>query len=112
MFCVECCTKLEMVCPSCNAGNSPDQKCCGACGHRVTSPEHSRPPKDVSFDEKLAKIQKCLPSSLAEILLNPEREQSLGAEKWIEETAQCFVAAEAMIYTRRCSREEEVEQRQ
>jgi hypothetical protein len=106
------CTELEVVFPSGNAGNCLDQDSCGECGHRVTSPEHSRPPKNVSFDEELAKIQKCLPRSLAEILLNPEREQSLGAGQWIEETAQCFVAAEAMIYTLRCSREEEMEQRQ
>jgi hypothetical protein len=111
-FCVECGTKLEMVCPKCNASNSPDHKLCGECGHRVNWPEHCRPPKVVSFDEKLAKIQKCLPSSLAEILLNLEREQSLGAEKWIEETAQCFFAAEAMIYMLRCSREEEMKHRQ
>jgi Double zinc ribbon len=69
-FCVECGTKLEMVCPNCNASNSPDHKFCGGCGHRLTSPEHSRPAKDLSSDEKLAKIQKHLPGGLIEKILS------------------------------------------
>ncbi len=33
-------------------------KFCKECGHSLVSPEHGRPPKDLSFDEKLAKIRK------------------------------------------------------
>jgi|GEM_PF-2567149 len=69
-FCVKCGAELEMVCPNDGASNSPDHKLCGGCGRSFTSPEHSRPPKDFSFDEKLAKIQKCLPSGLTENILS------------------------------------------
>jgi class 3 adenylate cyclase/tetratricopeptide (TPR) repeat protein len=68
-FCVECGTKLEMVCPKCNASNSPDHKFCGGCGHNLTSPQEPPARKDLSFDEKLAKIQKYLPSGLTEKIL-------------------------------------------
>src|SRR5208337_1639011 len=68
-FCGQCGTKLEMVCPNCKAPNPPEFKFCGECGHSLTSPGHSRSPKDLSFDEKLAKIQKYLPSGLTEKIL-------------------------------------------
>jgi class 3 adenylate cyclase/ribosomal protein L40E len=79
-FCGHCGTSLEAVCPNCNASNPPHFTFCGTCGHSLTSPEHSRPPKDISFDEKLAKIQKYLPSGLTEKILC-QRDRIEG-ERW------------------------------
>ncbi len=81
-FCGECGTKLELVCPNCNASNPPHFKFCGECGHNLTSPEHSRPPKDLSFDEKLAKIQKYLPSGLTEKILS-QRDRIEGERRHV-----------------------------
>ena len=69
-FCVECGTKLEPVCPNCNAPNSPDYKFCGEGGHNLSSPVETASPKDLSFDEKLAKIKKYLPGGLTEKILS------------------------------------------
>jgi len=67
-FCVECGNKLEAICPKCGFGNAPSYKFCGECGHNLTLP--SEPiPKDISFDEKLDKIQRYLPKGLTEKIL-------------------------------------------
>jgi len=55
-FCGECGKKLEKTCPSCGSNNLPQYKFCGECGCKLDIPSES-PPKDLSFDEKLAKIQ-------------------------------------------------------
>ena len=68
-FCNECGNKLEVVCPRCTKPNSPGSKFCGECGHTLTSPVETNLPKDLSFDEKLAKIQKYLPGGLTEKIL-------------------------------------------
>jgi hypothetical protein len=68
--CVERGTKLEIVCTNRKASNGLDNKVCGECGHCLTSPEHSRRPNDLSFDGKLAKMQKYLPSGLTEKTLS------------------------------------------
>ena len=58
-FCGECGTKLERICPKCNSSNPPQFKFCGECGHNLT--QSSEPaPKELSFDEKIEKIQKYL----------------------------------------------------
>ncbi len=59
-FCGECGAKLEKLCPSCSSSNPPNFKFCGECGHKLDVPVETSP-KDLSFDEKLAKIQKYLP---------------------------------------------------
>ena len=59
-FCGECGTKLERICPSCNLPNPPQFKFCGECGHRLEVPAE-KSLKDLSFDEKIEKIQKYLP---------------------------------------------------
>ena len=52
-----------------NASNPPEFKFCGECGQElVLSPAPQL--KDLSFDEKLAKIQKYLPSGLTEKVLS------------------------------------------
>ncbi len=81
-FCKECGRKLELICPGCGKGIPPDSKFCLECGHSLTSPEHSRPPKDLSFDEKLAKIQKYLPSGLTEKILS-QRDRIEGERRHV-----------------------------
>jgi class 3 adenylate cyclase/tetratricopeptide (TPR) repeat protein len=65
-FCGVCQTKLEKACPSCNHLNPPQFKFCNNCGSTLTPTEAS---KDLSFDEKLTKIQKYLPGGLTEKIL-------------------------------------------
>jgi len=68
-FCIECGSKMEFPCPQCGAANTPASKFCFDCGHNlVLSAEPTR--KDLSFDEKIAKIQKYLPSGITEKILS------------------------------------------
>ena len=74
-FCGECGAKLEKVCPKCNYINPPQFKFCGDCGHDLSQPFLAIP-KELSFDEKIAKIQKYLPSGITEkILSQRDRDQ-------------------------------------
>ena len=67
-FCGTCGAQLERICPSCNFRNPPQFKFCGECGHDLSLP--TRPvPKVLSFDEKLAKIQRYLPKDLTQKIL-------------------------------------------
>ncbi|MGA2465914.1 MAG: adenylate/guanylate cyclase domain-containing protein [Thermodesulfobacteriota bacterium] len=67
-FCRECGTKLVLVCPQCRFENLPGDKFCGECGHDLGLP--SKPiPKELSFEEKLAKIQRYLPDGLTKKIL-------------------------------------------
>ena len=68
-FCYECGTKLSNICPHCGSEFLPKEKFCGDCGHQLSVP--SKPvPKELSFDEKLAKIQKYFPGGLTEKILS------------------------------------------
>ncbi len=69
-FCNECGRKLESVCSECGKGNPPTSKFCLECGHDLRTPPAASPLKDLSFDEKLANIQKYLPSGLTEKVLS------------------------------------------
>ena len=67
-FCGECGAKLEMICPNCNFSNPPQFKFCGECGHDLgvpSEPSH----KELSFEEKIDKIQRYLPKGLTEKIL-------------------------------------------
>ncbi|MBM4307744.1 MAG: zinc ribbon domain-containing protein, partial [Deltaproteobacteria bacterium] len=78
-FCGECGAKLEKICPHCNSSNSPQFKFCGECGHDLTLA--SKPiPEELSFDEKLARIQKYLPGGLTEKILS-QRDRIEGERK-------------------------------
>jgi class 3 adenylate cyclase/tetratricopeptide (TPR) repeat protein len=67
-FCSECGSKLEIACPSCGKMNPLSSKFCNACGHSLTVA--TRPvSKELSFDEKLAKIQRYLPKDLTQKIL-------------------------------------------
>jgi class 3 adenylate cyclase/tetratricopeptide (TPR) repeat protein len=67
-FCNECGVKLETACPKCGIGNQPGSKFCNQCGHQFFLPAQPTP-KELSFDEKLIKIQKYLPGSVTEKIL-------------------------------------------
>jgi class 3 adenylate cyclase/tetratricopeptide (TPR) repeat protein len=67
-FCKECGTKLLLVCPNCQHENVPGDKFCGDCGQSLTSSDTTSV-RELSFDEKLQKIQKYLPGGLTEKIL-------------------------------------------
>jgi Double zinc ribbon len=69
-FCNECGTKLELTCPGCGKGTPPESKFCPECGHNLRMQSQATLPKDLSSDEKLAKIQKHLPGGLIEKILS------------------------------------------
>jgi len=80
-FCGECGTKLEKVCPKCNYSNPPQFKFCGDCGHNLTIPsEPTR--RELSFDEKIEKIQKYLPAGITEKILS-QRDKIEGERKQV-----------------------------
>ncbi len=78
-FCVECGNKLEAICPKCGSSNSPSFKFCGECGHSLTVPSEPLP-KNLTFDEKLDKIQRYLPKGLTEKIL-AQRDRIEGERK-------------------------------
>jgi class 3 adenylate cyclase/tetratricopeptide (TPR) repeat protein len=68
-FCGRCGTKIESICPKCQSPNPPDFQFCGDCGHNISIPsEPTR--RELSFDEKLEKIQKYLPKGITEKILS------------------------------------------
>jgi len=80
-FCVECGKKLEIKCPKCGFSNSPTFKFCGECGHQLSLPIKPTP-KELTFDEKIAKVQRYLPQGLAEKILS-QRERIEGERKQV-----------------------------
>ena len=80
-FCRECGAKLLLICPQCGSENLPGDKFCGECGHNLsisTEPAH----KDLSFDEKIDKIQRYLPKGLTEKILS-QRDKIEGERKQV-----------------------------
>jgi len=59
---------MELVCPNCGAEGPLDRQFCGECGHDLSLPLEPSP-KDLSLDEKLAKIQRYLPKGVTEKIL-------------------------------------------
>ena len=80
-FCSECGKKLERTCPACGNLNLLGAKFCDDCGHNLTVAEEA-PPKDLSFDEKLEKIQRYLPKGLIEKILS-QRDKIEGEHKQV-----------------------------
>jgi class 3 adenylate cyclase len=80
-FCVECGNKLDLICPKCGFGNSPSFKFCGECGHNLDLPSEQAP-KELSFDEKIDKIQRYLPKGLTEKILS-QRDKIEGERKQV-----------------------------
>jgi class 3 adenylate cyclase/tetratricopeptide (TPR) repeat protein len=80
-FCRKCGVKLLKICPQCSSENLPEDNFCDQCGHDLTRP--SEPPsKDLSLDEKLAKIQQYLPKGLTEKIL-AQRDRIEGERKQV-----------------------------
>jgi len=80
-FCEKCGLKMELVCHACGAKIPPDRQFCGECGHDLGLP--SKPiPKELSFDEKLAKIQRYLPKDLTQKIL-AQRDKIEGERKQV-----------------------------
>jgi class 3 adenylate cyclase/tetratricopeptide (TPR) repeat protein len=80
-FCSECANKLELICPKCGKANLPGSKFCNECAHKLTLPSKP-PPKELSFDEKIARIQKYLPKGLTEKILS-QRDKIEGERKQV-----------------------------
>ncbi|MEW6112922.1 MAG: adenylate/guanylate cyclase domain-containing protein, partial [Thermodesulfobacteriota bacterium] len=69
-YCGGCGAELTLICPNCSASNPQQFKFCGECGQNLTPLADPSAPRDLSFDEKLAKIQKYLPGGLTEKILS------------------------------------------
>jgi class 3 adenylate cyclase len=80
-FCRKCGAKLLLACPQCGAEILPDDDYCGECGHNLTLPSEPAP-KELSFDEKIDKIQRYLPKGLTEKILS-QRDKIEGERKQV-----------------------------
>jgi len=80
-FCGKCGTKLERFCPQCNFGNPSGYDFCGKCGYKLSLPSETAS-KDLTFDEKLNKIQKYLPKGLTEKILS-QKDRIEGERKQV-----------------------------
>jgi class 3 adenylate cyclase/tetratricopeptide (TPR) repeat protein len=80
-FCEKCGAKMELVCPNCKAKIPLDRQFCGECGHNLSLPPESYA-KELSFDEKLDKIQRYLPKGLTEKIL-AQRDRIEGERKQV-----------------------------
>ena len=56
-FCLKCGCKLELQCPQCASALPSIAEFCNKCGYKLNLTSEA-PSKDVSFDEKLTKIQR------------------------------------------------------
>ena len=82
-FCGKCGHKLVLVCLQCGAENPPENNFCIKCGHDLSLPSEPSPAtKDLSFDEKLDKIQRYLPKGLTEKIL-AQRDRIEGERKQV-----------------------------
>jgi class 3 adenylate cyclase/tetratricopeptide (TPR) repeat protein len=80
-FCSECGHKFEIKCPSCGHSVMPSAKFCEDCGQPLSDTSKSIP-KDLTFDEKLAKIQKYIPGNITEKILS-QRNRIEGERKQV-----------------------------
>ncbi len=80
-FCIECGDPMEFHCPKCGEITPATGKFCMECGHDLTL--HQDPtPKDLSFEEKLEKIQRYLPKGLTEKILS-QKDRIEGERKQV-----------------------------
>jgi class 3 adenylate cyclase/tetratricopeptide (TPR) repeat protein len=80
-FCGKCGGELSQVCPECGTENDSENNFCNECGKNlnVVSEPSS---KELSFDEKLDKIQRYLPKGLTEKILS-QRDRIEGERKQV-----------------------------
>ena len=80
-FCGECGAELGKVCPQCNYLNPPQFKFCNKCGSNLTiTPKEAT--KELTFEERLAKIQRYLPKDLTQKIL-AQRDKIEGERKQV-----------------------------
>jgi class 3 adenylate cyclase/tetratricopeptide (TPR) repeat protein len=80
-FCEQCGVEMELECPRCNAKLPLGKRFCGECGHNLAV--SSKPiPKELSFEGKLAKIQRYLPGDLTQKIL-AQRDKIEGERKQV-----------------------------
>jgi class 3 adenylate cyclase len=80
-FCIECANPMEFHCPNCEAITPATGKFCQECAYDLRKPK-TPAPKEISFDEKLNKIQKYLPKGLTEKILS-QRDRIEGERKHV-----------------------------
>jgi class 3 adenylate cyclase/tetratricopeptide (TPR) repeat protein len=81
IFCLECGAKIEFHCPECEQALPVGAKFCNKCGRDLRKPDKA-PPKDLSIDEKLTKLQKYLPKGLTQKILS-QRDRIEGERKLV-----------------------------
>jgi len=81
-FCSECGSKLEITCSACRKINPLSSKFCIECGHKITIISPEQPSKELSFEEKLTKIQRYLPQDLTQKIL-AQRDKIEGERKQV-----------------------------
>jgi class 3 adenylate cyclase/tetratricopeptide (TPR) repeat protein len=80
-FCLKCGEKLEFKCPVCGKQLPSEAMFCDECGYNLSFPSESAT-KDLSFDEKLNKIQRYLPEGLTEKILS-QKDRIEGERKQV-----------------------------
>jgi DNA-directed RNA polymerase subunit RPC12/RpoP len=80
-FCEDCGAKMEMDCPNCSAKIPLGKKFCGQCGNNLSALSETTP-KELSFDEKLDKIQRYLPKGITEKVLS-QKDKIEGERKQV-----------------------------
>jgi len=80
-FCEQCGAKMELECPNCGAKIPLGSKFCGKCGYNLSLPPEPSP-KELSYDEKLDKIQRYLPEGITEKILS-QRDKIEGERKQV-----------------------------
>jgi len=69
-----------MICPQCNLENVPGDKFCGECGAKLHKPKEAS--EELSFNEKIDKIQRYLPKGITEKILS-QRGKIEGEQKQV-----------------------------
>ena len=80
-YCVDCGSKLEIICSNCSHLNPPASKFCEECGSKLNLLSEQAP-RELSFDEKITKIQKYLPRGVTEKIL-AQKDRIEGERKQI-----------------------------
>ena len=68
-FCIECGTPIEFLCPNCGSETSASGKFCMECGFKL-KPSQKSSHRELTFDEKIDKIQRYLPKGVTQKILS------------------------------------------